>query len=511
MCIRDSSASMTTARNLFNSITTTNLESLVLQVSRVDPNVDGTKFQFFRSQRLHLSRCPGEVLRQVEIPVGSPRPDFPQSSQSPSQICVVYTRGGDTHTLEYAPADPAACTIRDLAARIAWDLGCLPNELQLRNRDSDRINTPAHLALTLEQAGLSRPGVSLKAVTRRHANLSFVPDEPVLTPIDINSVLMEHARANDHLVVCIGNGTIHAGADSEDFDAPSIVVWFQATSMTVSLLSDSDKTIVMASSKEAPYGAVAGVQILPPAECKLEPAVTDEHGTAVIAHRKPPEQTVWKSDLRVQTVHPVTGEILELPNSGLDWNYVRDEVPEYRWVVFDDRKMYKPSETAYFKGFLREIGEHGQLVLPSSTANPLTLKWEVVGKHAEVLAEGKLGLNARGEFDFSLVLPPKKVGKMSLRIELEEQSSCTSHEFEVKEFKTPEFIATAVLTEPAKRNIVGDDIEIRSTGSYYSGGVLAEAKALYTVCLLYTSDAADEEDSVDLGGRRIIKKKKKKK
>src|SRR5674536_45751 len=30
------------------------------------------------------------------------------------------------------------------------------------------------------------------------------------------------------------------------------------------------------------------------------------------------------------------------------------------------------------------------------------------------------------------------------------------------------------------------------------------------VCLLYTSDAADEEDSVDLGGRRIIKKKQKK-
>ncbi|VDG23629.1 elongation factor G [Lactobacillus farciminis KCTC 3681 = DSM] [Lactiplantibacillus mudanjiangensis] len=30
-------------------------------------------------------------------------------------------------------------------------------------------------------------------------------------------------------------------------------------------------------------------------------------------------------------------------------------------------------------------------------------------------------------------------------------------------------------------------------------------------CLLYTSDAADEEDRVDLGGRRIIKKKKKKK
>ena len=30
---------------------------------------------------------------------------------------------------------------------------------------------------------------------------------------------------------------------------------------------------------------------------------------------------------------------------------------------------------------------------------------------------------------------------------------------------------------------------------------------LYKLCLLYTSDAADEEDSVDLGGCRIIKKK----
>eukprot|EP00658_Telonema_sp_P-2_P008174 TRINITY_DN13067_c0_g1_i3.p1 TRINITY_DN13067_c0_g1~~TRINITY_DN13067_c0_g1_i3.p1 ORF type:complete len:196 (-),score=54.03 TRINITY_DN13067_c0_g1_i3:49-552(-) len=35
--------------------------------------------------------------------------------------------------------------------------------------------------------------------------------------------------------------------------------------------------------------------------------------------------------------------------------------------------------------------------------------------------------------------------------------------------------------------------------------------AMPSNCLLYTSDAADEEDSVDLGGRRIIKKKKNKK
>ena len=42
--------------------------------------------------------------------------------------------------------------------------------------------------------------------------------------------------------------------------------------------------------------------------------------------------------------------------------------------------------------------------------------------------------------------------------------------------------------------------------------MILNAKAEFTVvgyCLLYTSDAADEEDSVDLGGRRIIEKNKK--
>ena len=38
--------------------------------------------------------------------------------------------------------------------------------------------------------------------------------------------------------------------------------------------------------------------------------------------------------------------------------------------------------------------------------------------------------------------------------------------------------------------------------------LIAEQLADVVACLLYTSDAADERSSVDLGGRRIIKKKK---
>ena len=35
--------------------------------------------------------------------------------------------------------------------------------------------------------------------------------------------------------------------------------------------------------------------------------------------------------------------------------------------------------------------------------------------------------------------------------------------------------------------------------------ILNSLGVAFNTCLLYTSDAADEEDSVDLGGRRIIK------
>ena len=44
---------------------------------------------------------------------------------------------------------------------------------------------------------------------------------------------------------------------------------------------------------------------------------------------------------------------------------------------------------------------------------------------------------------------------------------------------------------------------------YPEGGRIRCCSPWDNTCLLYTSDAADERSSVDLGGRRIIKKKKK--
>ena len=59
---------------------------------------------------------------------------------------------------------------------------------------------------------------------------------------------------------------------------------------------------------------------------------------------------------------------------------------------------------------------------------------------------------------------------------------------------------------------VGKSIRLDNIGFEFAKATLTpeSKKELDELCLLYTSDAADERSSVDLGGRRIIKKKKKK-
>ena len=68
-------------------------------------------------------------------------------------------------------------------------------------------------------------------------------------------------------------------------------------------------------------------------------------------------------------------------------------------------------------------------------------------------------------------------------------------------YKRQEYKAEVLASKPASLSFdAWTDQVFKST--------LLTNQQLFTDCLLYTSDAADERSSVDLGGRRIIKKKK---
>ena len=62
--------------------------------------------------------------------------------------------------------------------------------------------------------------------------------------------------------------------------------------------------------------------------------------------------------------------------------------------------------------------------------------------------------------------------------------------------------ANDILFDLALRGEIANFVQNSRSGHCYFS-LRDEASS----CLLYTSDAADEEDSGDLGGRRIIKKK----
>ena len=67
--------------------------------------------------------------------------------------------------------------------------------------------------------------------------------------------------------------------------------------------------------------------------------------------------------------------------------------------------------------------------------------------------------------------------------------------------------AGSVKGKQSAKHAVSDWMDIeKQRGISVTSSVLQ-----FNYCLLYTSDAADERSSVDLGGRRTIKKKKKKK
>ena len=59
-----------------------------------------------------------------------------------------------------------------------------------------------------------------------------------------------------------------------------------------------------------------------------------------------------------------------------------------------------------------------------------------------------------------------------------------------------------------ERDVLDRVTTARAQAIAAGSNVAQRADAENQLCLLYTSDAADERSSVDLGGRRIIKKKK---
>ncbi len=150
---------------------------------------------------------------------------------------------------------------------------------------------------------------------------------------------------------------------------------------------------------------------------------------------------------------------------------------ETLWHVVDDRHLYRPAETVHVKGWTRSLGAGPNGELKASP--PGRISYDLTDAEGNSLLKGQTRSGGLGGFSLDLKLPKNlALGNCSLRLSGPENSSY-SHDFEVQEFRRPEFEVSAAA-EPGVSQI-GKSALVSATASYFSGGPLANAQVNWRV------------------------------
>ena len=301
------------------------------------------------------------------------------------------------------------------------------------------------------------------------------PDEFVETLVDLAPGL---TNGLGHLALMIEP----ARADGDEWGRPVVITWVQRTRIGLDAFRDDDSLTVWTSSL-ADGAAIGGasVRVLPGAWT----ATTSQKGVAVVAlGAKQPEQT------RGVIVAQKGADVAMLPRDTSVWRpddgwYKRSRDPSLRWMVFDDRRLYRPGETVTIKGWLRRVTGDKASTLGGLEKLPGRVTWTVKDSRGEKLVNGSAKVSRLGGFDTSFALP-STMNLGSARVELTAtggqgtlKGRQTKHLFQVQEFRRPEFEVTVAAS--AAPHYVGDKATATATSRYFSGGPLPDAAVSWRV------------------------------
>ena len=145
--------------------------------------------------------------------------------------------------------------------------------------------------------------------------------------------------------------------------------------------------------------------------------------------------------------------------------------------------MYRPGEEVHIKGWLRRIGDGptGDVGTLDGAVSKVT--YVLKDSSDNEILKGMLAVNAIGGFDTAFKLP----GTMNLgeaTLELEANGNITNgdeyqHNFEVQEFRRPEFEVSALASEGP--HFIGGYATATVNANYYAGGALPNAEVKWSV------------------------------
>lgn len=287
-------------------------------------------------------------------------------------------------------------------------------------------------------------------------------DKLTVTPIDLSAALNgEHGHAI--IRVTPTEGLIDRFTNRY---RPVVTHWVQVTDIGVDALLGNGEMIVWANQlSDGASIADATVQF------QGQSATTSADGTIRISDF--PDGVNY---LTVQSGDDIA--LLPANEYGYGEWYNERNVGEVRWVIFDDRAMYRPGETMSVKGFVRRV-EPGALGDIALWDDAQTINYTVRGSQGNELSTGSVELSTLGGFDLTIDLP-EDVNLGYANIEFRMPNGSYYHQFQIQEFRRPEFEVTARNETPSP-HFIGGHAVVGVTAEYFAGGALPNAEVYWNV------------------------------
>ncbi|MEZ5411373.1 MAG: alpha-2-macroglobulin family protein [Acidimicrobiales bacterium] len=306
-------------------------------------------------------------------------------------------------------------------------------------------------------------------------------DAPAETVIDLGDAFAQ--AGTGQLVVRVApTRTVEPTSDQYWMNRPTWA-WVQATTLGIDAIVDGQRLLVwttdLTTGRPRP-----GVEVTPLGSG--DPVTTDGHGVATLP--------LTAAVLGLEAADPGgpggPGAQAVLASS-MYGGWVPSPVrSEARWYTFDDRGVYKPGETARITGWLRRLANTGdaQPELPGAT----TVTWQAFDPQGASLGSGAVPLNPLGGFNLSVTLPAgANLGPAWVQLtadvpEMDPGAASWTHQFQIQEFRTPEFEVTARPESPGPYYTT-EPATVAADAAYYAGGPLPDADTTWTVTTTTTT------------------------
>ncbi len=155
---------------------------------------------------------------------------------------------------------------------------------------------------------------------------------------------------------------------------------------------------------------------------------------------------------------------------GLNTNFYPAHETVY---IYTDRAVYRPGQTIYFKGIVRDRDDVTYSV-PHRRRIPVSID----NSHGETVYQEELELSEFGTFSGEFTIDSEGVlGRYHVVADYQENIFTLS--FNVAEYRLPEFTVSVV---PDKREVLPDDtINVTTDGTFYFGGPVSDASVDWVV------------------------------